>query len=139
MTASAATSVTDTAAFTSITGGTNGTGPGNTGATASTYDLTINGTVIFGGATNVAVGSDFDRRPGRAADQPVHRHDAALPPRSTPAGELTLSNTDGSNINAVQTIVLGAAGGGTGAAAGTGTGATAAGHHRRRAPPSTAK
>ena len=125
LTASAATSVTDTAAFSSISGGTNGTGAGNTGATASTYDLTINGTVIFGGAGNVAVGSTLT---GAQVAQQVNLYTGTTGVTASvnTAGELTLSNTDGSNINAVQTVALGVAGGGTGAVAGAGTGATAA-------------
>jgi flagellin len=124
LTASAATSVTDTAAFSAISGGTNGTG--GTGATASTYNLTINGTVIYGGAGNVGVGQTLTA--AQVAQQVnLYTGTTGVTASVNTAGELSLSNTDGSNINAVQTIALGAAGtGGTGEVAGAGTGATAA-------------
>ena len=122
LTASAATSVTDTAAFSSISGGTEGTG--GTGATASTYNLTINGTVIYGGTGNVAVGSTLT---GAQVAQQINLYTGTTGVTATvnTSGELSLSNTDGSNIDAVQTVTLGAAGNGVGAAAGAGTGATA--------------
>jgi flagellin len=125
LTASAATSVTDTAAFSTISGGTNGAG--STGATASTYNLTINGTVIFGGTGNVAVGATLTGAQV-AAQVNLYTGTTGVTASVNTSGELSLSNTDGSNIDAVQTITLGAAGsvGGAAGAAGAGTGATAA-------------
>ena len=113
LTASAATSVTDTAAFSTISAGS------GAGATASTYNLTINGTVIFGGTGNVAVGSTLT---GAQVAQQINLYTGTTGVTASvnTSGELSLSNTDGSNINAVQTITLGA-----GATAGAGTGATA--------------
>jgi flagellin len=129
LTATAATSVTDTAAFTQIVGATAGT---NTGATfaATTYGLTINGTVIYG-AGNVVSGT----LTGSQVATQINLFTGSTGVTASigngttgPSGALILSNTDGSNINAVQTIVLGAAGSGgaTAGTAGSGTGATVA-------------
>jgi flagellin len=129
LTATAATSVTDTAAFTQIVGATAGTGAG-AGFVATTYALTINGTVIYGGGNVVSgtlTGSQvatqinlFSGSTGVTAS--IGNGTTGL------NGALILSNTDGSNINAVQTIVLGAAGAAGSGVVGTtpsGTGATA--------------
>jgi flagellin len=120
LTATAATSVADTAAFGPITAAT-GTTPGQT-----TYALTINGTVIYG-AGNVVTSS----LSGSQVAAQINLFSGSTGVTASigngttgPSGALILSNTDGSTINAVQTIVLGAAGGG--GVAGTGTGATAA-------------
>jgi flagellin len=129
LTATAATSVADTAGFTSIVGATAGT---NTGATfvASTYGLTINGTVIYG-AGNVVSGT----LSGSQVATQINLFSGSTGVTASigngttgPSGALILSNTDGSSINAVQTINLGAAGtgGATAGVAGSGTGATAA-------------
>jgi flagellin len=127
LTATAATSVTDTAAFTNIVGATAGTDSNNVFA-ASTYGLTINGTVIYG-ANNPVTGT----LTGQDVVQQINEFTgstgvtASLTTTGT-TGELVLSNTDGSTINAVQTIALGTAGTGglTAGTAGSGTGATAA-------------
>jgi flagellin len=120
LTATAATSVADTAAFGPIAAAT-GTTPGQT-----TYALTINGTVIYG-AGNVVTSS----LSGSQVATQINLFSGSTGVTASigngttgPSGALILSNTDGSTINAVQTIVLGAAGGG--GVAGTGTGATAA-------------
>jgi flagellin len=129
LTATAATSVTDTAAFTQIVGATAGT---NTGATfaATTYGLTINGTVIYG-AGNVVSGT----LTGSQVATQINLFTGSTGVTASigngttgPSGALILTNSDGSNINAVQTIVLGAAGtgGATAGTAGSGTGATVA-------------
>jgi len=126
LTATAATSVTDTAAFTSIVGSTSGTG--GTGYVGTTYGLTINGTVIYGAGNTVTgtlTGQDvatqinlFSGSTGVTAS--IGNGTDGL------SGALILSNTDGSNINAVQTINLGTAGTGyTGGTVGSGSGATA--------------
>jgi flagellin len=133
LTASAATSVVDNTAFSTISGGTNGAG--STGATASTYDLTINGTAIFSGTGNVAVGDTltsaqvaaqinlFSGTTGVTASVNANAANGTV-------GALILSNTDGSNIVTSQTVTLGVAGstgGGAGTAgAGTGLGTTLA-------------
>jgi len=114
LTASAATSVTDTAAFSTISAG------AGAGATASTYNLSINGTTIFGGTGNVGVGDTLTGSQV-AAQVNLYTGTTGVTASVNTSGELQLSNTDGSNINAVQTITLGA-----GATAGAGTGATAA-------------
>jgi flagellin len=129
LTATAATSVTDTAAFTQIVGATAGT---NTSATfaATTYGLTINGTVIYG-AGNVVSGT----LTGSQVATQINLFTGSTGVTASigngttgPSGALILTNSDGSNINAVQTIALGTAGSGgaTAGTAGSGTGATAA-------------
>lgn len=112
LTASAATSVTDTAAFNAVSSSS------GAGATASTYNLTINGVVIFGGNGNVALGSTLT---GAQVAQQVNLFTGQTGVTATvnTAGAITLANTDGSDINAVQNITLGATGT-TAAAAGTG-------------------
>jgi len=118
LTASAATSVTDTGAFSAVSSSS------GTGATASTYNLTINGTVIFGGTGNVALGSSLS---GAQVAQQVNLYTGTTGVTASvdTTGALTLSNADGSNITAVQTVTLGTTGTGA-AAAGTGLGATVA-------------
>ena len=110
ITASAATTETDTAAFSSIVSGT---------TTASTYNLTINGQVIFGGTANVAVGTTLT---GSQVASQINLFSgttgvtASVVPSGALAGAITLSNTDGSDIKAVQTVTAGTGGtpGGTG-------------------------
>jgi len=123
LTATAATSVADTAAFGPITAAT-GTTPGQT-----TYALTINGTVIYG-AGNVVSGT----LTGSQVATQINLFSGSTGVTASigngttgPSGALILSNTDGSTINAVQTINLGTAGtgGATAGVAGSGTGATA--------------
>ncbi len=131
LTASASNSQTDTAAFSGISGGTNGTGAGNTGATASTFDLTINGTAIFSGAGNVGVGQTLTSAQVVAQVNLFAGTTGVTASVNTDAtkgtvGAVVLSNTDGSDIQVTQHVVLGTAGGGTGAAAGGGTGLSAA-------------
>jgi flagellin len=131
LTATAATSVADTAAFTQIVGSTVGVGA-TTGFVATTYGLTINGTVIYGAGnvvsgtlTGALVAAQINLFSGSTGVTASISNGAA---GSGPSGALILSNTDGSNITAIQTIALGAAGTG-GTTAGTtpsGTGATAA-------------
>jgi flagellin len=111
LTASAATSVTDTAAFSTITGGT---------TAASTYNLTINGTTIFGGTNNVASGDSLTSSQV-AAQVNLYSGTTGVTAAVNTSGELQLSNADGSNINAVQTITLAAGGAGTGATAAVAT------------------
>jgi flagellin len=118
LTASAATTASDTAAFGTITGG---------ATTASTYNLTIDGTAIYSGAGNVTAASGgltgsavaaqinlFSGTTGVTAS--VSAGGAGQPP----VGAVVLKNTDGSDISVAQTVTLG-----TGAGAG-GTGLTAA-------------
>ena len=129
LTATAATSVADTAAFTQIVGTTAGTV--GTGFVATTYGLTINGTVIYGAGNVVSgtltgsqVATQINLFSGSTGVTASISNGAA---GSGPSGALILSNTDGSSINAVQTIALGTAGtGGTAGVLGSGTGATAA-------------
>jgi flagellin len=128
LTATAATSVTDSAAFTQIVGATLGTGT-NTGFVATTYGLTINGTVIYGSGnavsgtlTGAQVATQINLFSGSTGVTASINANAA----NGTVGALILSNTDGSNINAVQTIALGSAGtGGTAGTTPSGTGATA--------------
>jgi flagellin len=125
LTATAATGITDTAAFTSIVGATSGTA--GVGYVATTYGLTINGTVIYGAGNVVASGSTLT---GSQVATQINLFSGSTGVTASIGngttglnGALILSNTDGSSINAVQTIALGTLG--TGGAAGSGTGATA--------------
>jgi len=125
LTATAATSVTDSAAFTNVVGATSGTG---VGYVATTYGLTINGTVIYGAGNVVASGATLT---GTDVANQINLFTGSTGVSASinaniangPVGALILSNTDGSSINAVQTVALGTAGA-TGTA-GSGTGATA--------------
>jgi len=125
LTASA--SNTATGAFVAISGGTNGTGAGNVGATASTYDLSINGVNIYSGTNNVAVGTTLTAQDVASQINLYSSQDGNVT-ATVANGALTLTAADGSDITVGQTVTLGAAGGGAGAAAGAGTGlATIAG------------
>jgi flagellin len=129
LTATAATSVTDTAAFTSIVGATAGTGA-TTGFVATTYALTINGTVIYGSGNAVSgtlTGSQVASQINLFSGSTGVTASIGAGGTSGLTGALILSNTDGSNITAIQTIALGTAGTGgtTAGTAGSGTGATA--------------
>jgi flagellin len=127
LTASANTNVIDNTAFGTISGGTNGTGAGNVGATASTFDLTINGTAIFSGTGNVGVGQTLT---GSQVAAQVNLFSgttgvtASVNSDATKGtvGAVILTAADGRDITTTQTVALGVAGGGTGAAAGAGTG-----------------
>ncbi|HLW22959.1 MAG TPA: flagellin [Steroidobacteraceae bacterium] len=115
LTAAASTTLTSAAAFSNIVAATGGAGAG-----ASTYDLTINGTAIFSGAGNVAANG-----PGITGSQVVQQvnlytNTTGVTASLNSAGDLVLSNTDGSNIVVNETIALGAAGAGGAAATGTG-------------------
>jgi flagellin len=123
LTASAATTETDTAAFSTITGGT---------TTAATYNLTINGTVIFGNTT-VAGTTGATGLTGSEVASQINLYSGTTGVTATvgTTGALTLSNTDGSDINAVQTVTAGTGGGAGGVGlttiATTSTGYTAQG------------
>ena len=84
ITASAATSATDTAAFSSIVSGT---------TTASTYNLTINGQVIYGGTANVALGTTLT---GSQVASQINLFSGTTGVTATvgTTGAITLSNTD---------------------------------------------
>jgi flagellin len=109
LTASAATSDKDTTAFGTIGGGT----------TASTYDLSINGTAIYSGTGNLAanataltagdVASQINLFSGTTGVTASVNTDAT---KGT-VGAIFLSNTDGSDISVGQTSTPGT-GGGTG-------------------------
>ena len=121
LTASAATSVIDNTAFSTISGGTGGATP-----TASSYTLTINGTTIFAGGGNVAT-----TLTGSAVAAQINLFSgttgvtASINSDSTKGvvGALVLSNSDGSDIVTTQVVALGT---GTVAGAGTGLGTTLA-------------
>ena len=106
LTASAATSATDTAAFSSIVSGT---------TTASTYNLTINGQVIYGGTANVALGTTLT---GSQVASQINLFSGTTGVTASvgTSGAITLSNTDGSDIVATQVVTNGTGGtpGGTG-------------------------
>jgi flagellin len=112
LTASAATTAADTGAFGSI---------GVGGTAASTYDLTINGTAIYSGTGNVAVGSSLTNTQVAAqinlfsGTTGVTASVNTVAVGTSPAGAITLKNTDGSDIAVGQLVTEGAgatAGGG---------------------------
>jgi flagellin len=112
VTASAATVAADTAAFASI---------GVGGTAASTYNLSINGTAIYSGALNVAVGTSLSSSAVAAqinlfsGTTGVTASVNAVAVGASPVGAITLSNTDGSDIVVGQLVTEGAgatAGGG---------------------------
>jgi flagellin len=118
ITASAATTETDSAAFSEITGG---------ATTAATYNLTINGQVIYGGTGNVTGTTAGTGLTGSEVASQINLFTgttgvtATVVASGADAGAITLSNTDGSNINVVQNVTAG-----TGLGAG-GTGLTTIG------------
>jgi flagellin len=127
LTASATTTAIDNTAFNTISGGTNGTGAGNVGATASTFDLTVNGTAIFSGTGNVGVGQTLTGSQVAAQINLFSGTTGVTAAVNTDAtkgtvGAVVLTAADGRDIVTTQSVTLGAAGGGTGAAAGAGTG-----------------
>jgi flagellin len=128
LTASAATTAVDSIAFAAIgSDAVANTAP----TTASTFDLTINGTAIFSGPGNVpttagatggltasAVVSQINLFTGTTGVTASLNTNAAV----GAVGAIILSNTDGSDISVGQTVAEGtgaAAGGGFGAIAGT--------------------
>jgi flagellin len=120
VTASAATVAADTAVFASI-----GAGP----ATApSTYNLSINGTAIYSGALNVATGTTLSSSQVAAqinlftGTTGVTASVNTVANGTSPVGAITLSNSDGSDIQVGQLVTEG-----TGATAGGGFTAAFAG------------
>jgi flagellin len=123
LTASASTTV--TAGFTTITAATAGTGTYSTAATASTYDLSINGTNIYSGAGNIAVGSSLTVQQVAAQINLYSSQDGNVTAAVT-NNQLTLTASDGQDIAINQSYTAGAAGlGGTGAGSVAGTTANA--------------
>jgi flagellin len=120
LTASASTTV--TGGFTNIVAPTSGA---TTNATASTYNLSINGVAIYGGTGNVAVGSTLTVNDVATQINLFSTEDGNVT-ASVAGGQLTLTAADGSNIDVSQTVTAGTAGTGTGGAAGSGTGIAAA-------------
>jgi flagellin len=121
LTASASTSATETTAFTTIVAPTAGTGA-TTPATASTYNLSINGVNIYAGAGNVAVGTSLTVNQVASQINLFSSQDGNVT-ASVAAGKLTLTAADGSDINVVQTVTAGATSiGGTVGAAASGAG-----------------
>jgi flagellin len=114
LTASAATSVADTGVFSVGEDSTPGTAP----TTASTYDLSINGTAIFSGQNNVSILSGGLTGGAVAAQINLFSGTTGVTARisdgtdGNTVGAIVLSNTDGSDIALAQTVV-----GGTGATA----------------------
>jgi flagellin len=112
LTASAATVAADTAAFGPIGAG---------GTTASTYNLSINGTAIYSGALNVAVGTSLTSSQVAAqinlftGTTGVTASVNTVANGTSPVGAITLSNSDGSDIQVGQLVTEG-----TGATAGGG-------------------
>src|ERR1700722_7358500 len=112
LTASAATVAADTAAFGPIGAG---------GTAASTYNLSINGTAIYSGALNVAVGTSLTSSQVAAqinlftGTTGVTASVNTVANGTSPVGAITLSNSDGSDIQVGQLVTEG-----TGATAGGG-------------------
>jgi flagellin len=134
LTASAATSAGDTAAFTTITAG---------ATTDATYALSINGQAIYsnfdvtvasGGLTSSAVAQQINLFSGTTGvTASVAAVATTINGVTTPVNGIILSNTDGSDINVSQTVTAGtgAGAGGTGmsaAIASTGAGTTTKGN-----------
>ena len=118
VTASAATTAFDTAAFSSV---------GGAAATAaSTYNLTINGQAIYSGTNNVAAGTTLD---GSAVAAQINLFSgttgvtASVNSDATKGtvGAIVLSNTDGADLLVGQSVTLGAGAAGTGLTAAAGT------------------
>lgn len=115
LTASASTTAADNAAFSQIGGA--------AATTASTYNLTINGTQIYSGTNNIAAGDTLT-----AADVVAQinlnssttgvtasiNETAPSGADTTPIGAIVLSNTDGSDIVVSQAVTLGTGAAGTG-------------------------
>ena len=105
LTATAATTATEAAAFSNVTAV----------STAATYDLSINGVAIYSGTGNVAVGTPLT---AAAVATQVNLSSSTTGVTATVgtganAGKLTFSNTDGSDINIVQTVAAGVVAGST--------------------------
>jgi flagellin len=121
LTASATTSVTEATAFSNIVAPTAGTGA-TTAATASTYNLSINGVAIYSGAGNVAVGTTLTVNQVAAQINLFASQDGGVA-ASVTGGKLTLTAADGTDITVKQTVTAGATSiGGTPGAAAGGTG-----------------
>jgi flagellin len=111
LTASAATSAIDSAAFSSVGGA--------AATTASTYDLTVSGQVIYGGTNNIAAGSTLT---GAQVVAQINLYSGTTGVTASlntvaangPVGAIVLSNSDGSDITVGQTVTLGTGAAGTG-------------------------
>ena len=113
LTASASNTV--TAPFVSVSGGY------GVGATASTYDLAINGVNIYSGTNNVAANTTLTAQDVASQINLYSSQDGNVT-ASIANGALTLTAADGSDITIGQLVTLGATGTGAAAAAGAGTG-----------------
>ncbi len=122
LTASASTTAADNAAFSAVGGA--------AATTASTYNLTINGTQIYSGTNNIAAGdtltaadvvSQINLNSSTTGVTASINETAPSGADTTPIGAIVLSNTDGSDITVSQAVTLGtgATGTGLGAIAGT--------------------
>jgi len=122
LTASASTTATEATAFVNIVAPTAGVAP-TTAATASTYNLSINGVNIYAGTGNVAVGTSLNVQQVANQINLFSSQDGNVT-ASVAGGKLTLTAADGSDIDVVQTVTAGTtAVGGTGTdTAGSGTG-----------------
>jgi flagellin len=109
LTASANTAVTETTAFSTITGATNA---------AATYDLSINGVAIYGGTGNIAANSTLTASQVAAQINLYSSLDSGVTAAVT-GGKLTLTAADGSDIEVQQTV--------SGLASGTGIDVSLAG------------
>ncbi|MEA3133474.1 MAG: flagellin [Gammaproteobacteria bacterium] len=107
LTASASTTVTGAAAFSTITGGASG---------LTTYALTINGVNIYG-STGTTIASGQTLTGSNVATQINLYTSQTGVTASLSGGALQLTAADGRDINQAETIVLGATGAGTGTGA----------------------
>jgi flagellin len=108
LTASASTTVTGAAAFSTITGGASG---------LTTYALTINGVNIYG-STGTTIASGQTLTGSNVATQiNLYTSQTGVTASLSGTGALSLTAADGRDINQTETIVLGATGPGTGTGA----------------------
>jgi flagellin len=108
LTASASTTVTGAAAFSTITGGASG---------LTTYALSINGVNIYG-STGTTIASGQTLTGSNVATQiNLYTSQTGVTASLAASGALSLTAADGRDINQTETIVLGATGAGTGTGA----------------------
>jgi flagellin len=100
LTASASTTATETTAFSTVTAATNA---------VATYNLSINGTTIYGGTGNLAAGTTLTAAQVAAQINLYSSVDSGVT-ASVANGKLSLTAADGSDIDVVQKVATAASG-----------------------------